>query len=477
MDNVQQAVANALAIAAKQMAVGGKAPVGTPVVPPWLGQQGLFSYRADDTILNAALSDVGIAAWMNWYPSVDRNREQALISQMTKDHCGANQTGPCTTCPSYVFKGCEISFCFGRLCTETPEFLADDMGVNPSSQYPVRRIYGSERNTGALPSPVTRDDEWAWTMAGIAMRGRLNQMMWPGTPANNSALGGYREFKGLDMLINTGYRDVETGALCAAADSDVKAFNNQFVCDTNSTNPYNIYQYMTQLYRTIQMRAMMSFNESINPADMVWVSAPEVIDGIIDCLACTYYPCLAGVGSTALNLSADGAARFRDNMVANQVLHIDGVDIPYLKDSTVTKTTGLAFGDATCADLFLLTRRHGPMELVFGEFQDMEKAPDQKMFNLPNPEAALFASDGGRFLWTVERIKWCYTASVLLKPRVIVLAPWLQGRITNVCVRSPQHYPDPNPASAYFVDGGHGTPLGKELYDYCGDRDLLHTPR
>lgn len=474
MPDVNQLVAEALSVAARQIASGQKAPAGTPVVPPWLGQQGLFSYRADDIVLNASLGDVGIAQWLNWYPSIYRNREQALISQMSKEYPETKQTTPCTTCPSYEFKGCEITFCFGRICTETPEFLADDMGVRPSSQYPMRRIYGSEPNIGTLPAQITRDDEWAFVMAGLALRGRLNQMIWPGTPANDSAGGGYREFKGLDMLINTGYRDVETGALCAAADSDVKAFNNQFVCDTGSTNAYTIYQYMVQLYRVIQLRAWMSFGSPINPADMVWVSAPEVIDGIIDCLACTYYPCLAGVGSTALALSADGAANFRDRMVAQQVFHIDGVDIPWVKDPFVTKTTGLAFGDATCADLFLMTRRHGPMELVFGEFQDMAKLPDEKMFGLATPQSTLFSTDGGRFLWTTERIKWCYTASVLLKPRVIVLAPWLQGRITDVCVRTPQHYPDPDPSSTYFVDGGHGTPLGKSLYDYCGDADLLH---
>lgn len=453
---------------------GEKAATGVPIVPPFYGQQGLFSYLADDVIINASVNDVGIASWLNWYPSIYRNREQALLSQISKK-AGATQDGPCDTCPSYEFKGCEMSFCFGRFCRETPEFLADDMGVLPSVQYPIRRWYGAVPGGGPTGSVIGRDDEWAMVMAGFALRQTLAQMMWPGSPGNNSALGGYREFKGLEMLINTGYVDVQTGALCDAADSDVKSFNRQIVCDSASTNPYTIYQYMVMMYRIIQYRANTGLGSYINPADMLWVSVPEVIDGIIDCLACTYYPCLAGAGSTQLQISADRAATFRDDMVKRQVFHVDGVDIPWMKDPFMTSETGLAFGDETCADLFLLTRRHGPMEVLFGEYQDMIKAPDQKMFNLPNPEAALFTTDGGRFLATVERIKWCYTASLLLKPRVITLAPWLNARLTDVCVRSPQHYPSPVPTSTYFVDGGHGTPLGKSLYDYCADEDL--TPR
>jgi hypothetical protein len=228
---------------------------------------------------------------------------------------------------------------------------------------------------------------------------------------------------------------------------------------------------MVQMYRTIQYRAQGGLGGPIDPMEMLWVSVPEVIDGIIDCIACTYYPCQAGAGSANLNISADMAANFRDRMYREQVFHIDGIDIPWLKDPCVTHTTGLRFGDETCADLFLLTRRHGPMELLFGEYQDMATAPDKTMFGV-DANSHAFSTDGGRFLATVEWLKWCATASLLLKPRIIVLAPWLCGRITNVCVRSPQHYPSPEPTSSYFVDGGHGTPLGKSLYDYCGDTNL-----
>jgi hypothetical protein len=463
----QEAIAQVLA----GLQIGGKQPAGTPTVPPIYGQQGLFSYRADDVIINAAVNDVGISGWLNWFPSIYRNREQAIISQLSKDPDASNQTGPCSACPGTLGKGCEMSWCFGRICVESPEFQADELGVRPSVQYPVRRVYGEVPGQGAIP--WERDDVVAAYLVGHGAAHHLAQMIWPGSPANNSALGGYMEFKGFDMLINVGYVDVETGATCTAADSDVKAFNRQLVCDSTNTNAWSIYAYMVQMYRTIQYRAMAGFGSRINPSDMLWVSAPEVIDGIIDCLACTYYPCLAGAGSAALSLDAGAAAAFRDRMVAEGVFHIDGVDIPYLKDPYVTKETGLRFGDETCADLFLLTRRHGPLELIFGEYQDMSVAPDDTLFG--KRESTIFSMDGGRFLGTIEYLKWCTTMSILLKPRVIVLAPWLCGRLTDVCVRSPQHYPSPDPDSVYFPDGGHGTPLGKSLYDYCADEDL--TPR
>ena len=447
---------------------GRKQPTGTPLVPPIYGQQGLFSYRADDVIINAAVNDVGISGWLDWMPSIYRNREQAIISQASKDPDDSHQDGPCDTCPGTLGKGCEMSGCFGRICVESPEFQVDELGIRPSIQYPMRRVYGQIPGQGQIP--WERDDVVAAYLVGHGAAQHLAQMIWPGTPANNSAGGGYMEFKGFDMLINTGYVDVETGAICTAADSDVKAFNRQLPCDTGSTNPWSIYAYMVQMYRSIQYRAMAGLGSRIDPADMLWVSVPEGIHGIIDCLACTYYPCLAGTGSANLAIDAGQSAAFRDRMVAEGVFHIDGVDIPYLKDPYVTHDTGLAFGDETCADLFLLTRRHGPLSLIFGEYQDMSVAPDNTLFG--KPESVIFPMDGGRFLGTIEYLKWCTTMSLLLKPRIIVLAPWLCGRITNICVRSPQHYPSPDPSSVYFPDGGHGTPLGKSLYDYCADEDL-----
>lgn len=454
------------------LGVGLKQPAGTPIVPPWYGQQGLFGCRESDILINASVNDIGLSGWLNWYPSIYRNREQGILSQMSKDTSGVKQTGPCTTCPSYEFKGCSMGWCFGRICCETPEFLADDLGVLPHENVRIRRWYGAIEG-GPVGSVIGRDDEWAMVMAAHCLRGHNAQLVWPGTPYNNAALGGYQEYKGLDMLINTGYVDIVTGVACDAADSEVKVFNRQLVCDSSNTNPWTIYQYMVQMYRTIQYRAQVGLGAPINPMEMLWVSAPEVIDGVIDCLACTYYPCLAGAGSGQLQISADRAAAFRDEMYERQVLHIDGVDIPWLKDPFVTKETGLAFGDETCADLFLLTRRHGPMELTFGEFQDMSKAPDNTMFG--KDPVHIFHTDGGRFLWTIDFLKWCAIASGLLKPRIITLAPWLCGRLTDVCVRSPQHYPSPDPSSTYFVDGGHGSPIGKSLYDYCADEDL--TPR
>jgi len=451
------------------MQIGAKQPAGTPIVPPWYGQQGLFGCTEDDVLINASVNDVGIASWLNWYPSIDHQRTHGILSQMSKDTSDTKQTGPCTDCPSYEFKGCSMTWCFGRLCCETPELLADQMGVRPYKNHPIRRWYGAIPG-GPQGSVIGRDDEWALVMAAHCLRGHNAQLMWPGNPSNNAALGGYMEFKGLDMLINTGYVDIMTGATCDAADSEVKAFNRQLVCDSGTTNPWTIYQYMVQMYRTIQYRAMTGLGAPIDPMDMVWVSAPEVIDCIIDCLACTYYPCLAGTGSTALQISAERAANFRDRMVREQVFHIDGVDIPWFKDPFSTVETGLAFGDETCADLFLLTRRHGPMELTFGEFQNMATAPDNKFFgqNLEH----IFSTDGGRFLWAIDLLKWCGIASGLLKTRIITLAPWLCGRLTDVCCRTPQHYPSPDPGSVYAVDGGHGTPLGKSLYDICADEDL-----
>jgi len=365
-----------------------------------------------------------------------------------------------------------MDFCFGRICVDTPEFKVDDFGVMPCELHPIRRLYGAVpgKTGGAQMTTISRDDEWAMVMAGAAMAQYNQAMLWSGNPATNNSAGlGYLEYKGLDLLVNTGYGDVHTGAECDALDSVVLDFNNQYICADG--NDPDIYRLLVAILRTIHYRAQTGLNVQLQPRDMVIVSAPEIIDCLIDCIACTYYPCVAGAGSDKIQINAERAAAFRDRMVAQQVIHIDGQDYPYIKDPWVTKITGLAFGDETCADIFVLVRQAGALEVLYGEFQDMSKAPGNRMFGRDTSDHVWW-TDGGRFLNTVEFLKWCVQASVLMSPRVILKAPWLQGRITNVCCRSILHYPDPDPTSPYFVDGGHGSPMGKSLYDMCADEDL-----
>jgi hypothetical protein len=63
-------------------------------------------------------------------------------------------------------------------------------------------------------------------------------------------------------------------------------------------------------------------------------------------------------------------------------------------------------------------------------------------------------TDDGRFMWTVERVKWCYTLSGKVEPRIILKVPQLAGRINHVMYTPLQHFRSFDQDSDYFFKGG-----------------------
>jgi len=72
-------------------------------------------------------------------------------------------------------------------------------------------------------------------------------------------------------------------------------------------------------------------------------------------------------------------------------------------------------------------------------------------------------TDAGRFLWTMERQKFCYTLSAEIRPRIVLRTPQLAGRINHVRYVPLQHFRDFDMDSDYFFKGGEdhrSFPLG-----------------
>ena len=65
-----------------------------------------------------------------------------------------------------------------------------------------------------------------------------------------------------------------------------------------------------------------------------------------------------------------------------------------------------------------------------------------------------FWTDGGKFLWTVSRTKWCVDWSAKIEPRYRLLTPHLAGRLQNIQWTPIQMFRQPFPTDGYFTDGG-----------------------
>ena len=63
------------------------------------------------------------------------------------------------------------------------------------------------------------------------------------------------------------------------------------------------------------------------------------------------------------------------------------------------------------------------------------------------------ATDGGKFLSYWKTDETCTQAVMMMRPNIYLSAPWAQARIQSVAAHRPLQPIQPDPTSAYFVEG------------------------
>ena len=294
--------------------------------------------------------------------------------------------------------------------------------------------------------------------------------LWTASPANNTAGGGYREFVGLDLQINTGHVDAETGVACPAADSIIKSMANLEA----STNGATYVAQITNVYRRLKFIAERS---GLLPARWVIAMRQSLFWILTDIWPCAYmsYRCSPCTG-TANNIDSAAAVGMRDDMRGNeanmtgQYLLIDGEKVQVVIDDGITETMNA--GESFNSSIYFV-----PVSVLGGT-----PVTDWEYFNFDGPNAAMdiskiapdghfFTSDNGRFLWVRENNKWCVTASAVSKPRIVLSVPYLAARLTNVRYTPLAHERDYNTSASYYADGG------RTNRDYFGPSYYEPVPR
>jgi hypothetical protein len=187
------------------------------------------------------------------------------------------------------------------------------------------------------------------------------------------------------------------------------------------------------------------------------------------------YAAYAGIVPNGANLyvSADGAIRMRDDMRGDvynrtgQYLLIDGQRVPVVLDDAITETqyTGGTFESQIYFIPFTVL---GNIPVTYLEYFDqaLQNGPVDfgNMFATPG---SYWSSDDGRFLWHRKPpTNWCVQLLALLEPRLIMLTPYLAGRITDVRYTPLYHERSWDPTNtSYWKDGGRYTsPLPNPSY-------------
>lgn len=463
--------------------VTSKVAGSTPTAQVGHGPGGLFSAPGLSRPVFSALllPSMGLLSKLPVLPSDDTNPLFGIMTGVTAT-TGSNPVGVCDDPPyAGLMKLCEHQFVFGRLSRRTRVIDLDTSGKRFNrSDFTDLQLMNNPFDVGglaltptipganvkaALNSEVSKNlFEFAvsWSRDFIAT-------MFTGNPANNTAGGGYKEWYGLDILINTGYRDAETGTACPAADSIVRSFGNADV----RTNGALLVRTMTNMFRNLRFIASRA---GLEPATWNLVMPWSLFYEITEIWPCAYmtYRCQSSgtfdvnTGAQISVSNADAMIKMRDDMRGDiyartgQYLLIDGQRVPVILDDGVAETQ-IAGASFRATIYFVPMTVLGGTPVTYWEYfnYDGPNGP-LEMAKVMAPTDSYFTSDGGRFLWHKKPpTNFCVEMLAKTEPRVILLTPMIAARLTNVQYTPLAHERQVDPSASYYADGGK---TGRDIY-------------
>lgn len=449
-----------------------KAVSSTPTTTYAHGPGGLFSHPALERPLFSAmlLPRQGLQSRLPVRPSNFGYPLFGLVTGVTAT-TGSEPTGPCDDFPvAGLVKLCMQSTQFGRLGRMSRVFELDRVGLlNSRGEHTDFQLLGDMmRGTNAdnLPSGIPglgslaqmANSEMgvaAFELA-VAMARDFARETWTGNPANNTANGGRKYPRGLDLLINTGYRDAESGQACPAADSIVRSFGNLDIASNGAT----LVRQITNMYRNLRFIATGAGLDPVKWAiAMPWSMFYEITE-VWPCAYLTYRCSNLANGSTNF-VDASASIELRDQMRGDiygrtgQYLLIDGERVEVVIDDGIEEL-GIGAGTFRSSLYFVPLTVLGGTPVTYLEYLNYD-APNGAMdaARVMAPEGSYMTTDNGRFLWHKKPpTNFCVQFLVKTETRIILRTPHIAGRLTGIQYTPIQHERSPFTDSAYFTNGG-----------------------
>lgn len=453
-----------------------------PAVPntPVHGPGGLLSfYGVHPEIVSAMQAPEGLYQVLLNTPDAARlseyeNEKYAILTGQTAGS-GSLPTAPCDDAPvAGKLKVCHQNFTFGFITQDSTTLnLAKANTITDRSEAFDYRLANSPLSPASAIAPVTPAQAFASDQAKIAFEmgnefeRRISPLVWTANPTNDTASDGYMEPLGLQLLIQTGWRDAKTGTACPAADPLVHAFNANLATDSAAS-----VKRVVDMYRHLGRRARKA-----QLVGVVWafVGPAAMLDKLAEIWPCAYNTagCTLPSGASS-NVDAVRMREWSDEMRSMRYLPIDGVKVPFIVDDTLPET--YVDADTYSADLYIL-----PMVVpaltstggrsVFLQFGDMRRSQAAQLSQLQDMvlPGQIQVAGGGRFLVYKKAAKnLCVQYGMAAFWRLIIRTPFLAGRLTGVSYDFTYHdrtwNPAGNPTGYNFVNGGSTSQSIETLY-------------
>lgn len=442
------------------------------------GPGGLLSYPGVDPNVYHTIvgSRPGILAEIPWVPTVFMNPIYEVITGVHADPAGQSEPeDPCDPFPvGGVMKGGIVTAPIGRVGRRTRQLDLSRLGQRVDRAEPTDlRLVGRTVN----PNPLVPGGEGT-TMSsvlqnqvnaviyerGLSIHRMLGRMIWTGNPANNTTGGAYKEFAGLELLVNTGYVDALNNTALPSLASDLKNFNYQRV----ESNGDELIDALTYMFRT---RATLAEQTGLGSVRWAFTMPEGLFYEITKVWPCSYLTYTCDVdGNNRININAGDVIGMRDEMRRERYLLIDGIRVPVIVDDFQPYDTQTNNGNVPnpcqSADIFLLpfSVLGGQLATLYGEYFQFQNEELLTALRMGITEARIL--DGGMWFETRSFTNRCVEWEVIMEPRLVLRTPWLAGRLQNVVWCALQKNRDPLPSEPYYVNGGSTTrpDVGADYY-------------
>lgn len=463
----QQVVLDALLAALNERQ---KAVSATPTTVYGHGPGGVFSAGGlNPTVVNATISPVnGLAARMPIQLSNYVQELRGILTGVT----ASTGTEPTTACGDAKQPGnlklCKQAWPLGRIVMDSQVVQADRAGelLNRGEFLDYQLVgdpFAGPRQPVALTvrDALRSESKKKLFELMFAIHRDYGHLLFDGNPANTAGNTGYVEFNGLDRLINTGYRDATTGALCPAADSLVRNFTARI--DTNATQAALI---VTEITETVRHLRKLSEDTGTNPVQFAIAMRYSAFMRLTEIWPCAYmtYRCNAATGATQ-QLDPRGQDEMRIGMRQGSYLLVDDQRIEVIIDDFIPET---AAAGVFTSDLYIvpLTYGGGRPGLYWEYFNLAGPMGMQEVVADMAPRGSFEILGGGRYwLHYKPPTNECLQIRVGYRPRVILETPFLAARINDIQYGATIHERTGFPSDTnYFVNGGSVSSPSPYLY-------------
>jgi len=409
------------------------------------GRNSIFDPCSPGDVFGLQVQTIGLMPWLGWRPNKYYRRRVDFIPwwgpEGTHDLDPATGAGsPCADPHTW-----EYAVCGYDLCHKSWYHISSE-GLDPHTIVQERcETAPRYRLNGAAIS-----DDVEWQMNGImnVLAQQIRRAQIHGSHANAY------EMAGLEAIIKTDYVN-EDGATCPQVDSILVDWDNDDL-DGAVNGLGNFFDYLDEVITEIEWRAQEL--GPISETDMILLTSRFMATCLLDAYAC-YTTC--GVTSTndvteqsmraaqrAARMALNGGPLYDGARAVGYLNLKSGRRIPIIVEDALDISK---FSTTYCTDIYILTRRIGSIDVLYGEYLDLREYENRVKKQWK--DFSVRADAAGRFAMKGKEDNWCLNFMMGTSPEIYIAAPWAQVRIQDVCCTRHRKPLTGDPFQPYYMPG------------------------